>query len=660
MMAARRTVFELRALAALAASLAALVAGCRDPASPDGCTPNPCPDGTECDPASGACAPVSCTPGLTRCAPAEQGALERCSSTGDAWVRVGACGPGQACVAGSAPGEDGCSPAACTRGSTTCEADGRVRYCIAGAFEDPVACAAGEVCDAATSSACAPTVCTPSARFCTQSVAAVRECNALGTGSTFVETCGPAEWCVEGTCFGPCDLGGLYGSFDGCVYYPLDTDNVSRDDPLQFDVVVSNPSPTYAADVVVEARSGPGGAWEAVTTGTVASGATETFALPDRHAEGTALAPALAYRLTASVPVVAYQINSDDLAAAAASSGATLLLVRNALGEDHRVITLPTSTGSDALFDFGAEIHGGGFAVVATEDGTDVTVTPSAPTPAAPGIPALAAGDTWTTTLEEGDVLQMTGAGLGDDLTGTRVVSTAPVAVFAYHACATIDPGTCDHFEEELLAVSWWSAGFAAGRFAASGTAQLWRVLAADDATTVTYEYAPGTTGFPGPSGSTFQLDANEWQDFYVAGPAPLPGEPAGGDFLLLANQPVLVAQFSTGEVAMALSPPVASQRGDFRLFAPPGFADSIAIAKWPTATATLDGATIPASAFSGLPSSWGFYRAGLAAGPHVLTSSAPTELEGPVAVWLSGAAGSAGIAWVAGLANKSYLPPAN
>jgi gliding motility-associated-like protein len=81
-----------------------------------------------------------------------------------------------------------------------------------------------------------------------------------------------------------------------------------------------------------------------------------------------------------------------------------------------------------------SDIYEGFVVVIATQDGTDVTVTPTVTTTSGnpAGVPA-----TWTLNAGENLVLKSP-----DDLTGTLVESTAPVAVMGGHDQARI-PDTC-------------------------------------------------------------------------------------------------------------------------------------------------------------------------------------------------------------------------
>ncbi|HEV8324679.1 MAG TPA: IgGFc-binding protein [Myxococcota bacterium] len=603
-----------------------------------------CPPGTQRDDA-GACGPISCSPGTQRCAAAVPGDIEQCRSSGDGWITVGRCAPGQACTA--APPGVACDPPECTPGEDACTADGLWRVCLAGAYQAPVPCAAALACDPAAGG-CVPTVCGPSTTFCADDHT-VAACNALGTGSTVVETCPADGACAAGGCFTMCDLVELTRSFYGCRYYAVDLDNASHDDGLQFDVVAANPSDTYASLVTIEARD-PAGGWALVASDTVAPRDQHVFPLADRHAEGTALA-ALAYRVTSSTPIAAYQINSDGTGAAAASSGATMLFPAPALGGAYYVVSLPTAVGDDAVIGFGGEVHHSGFAVAAAFDATYVTVVTSTPTLAGPGVPALLVGEALGTPLAEGDVLQIEAAAVGGDLTGSYVASDQPVAVFGYNECAVLGPGSCDHVEEELLPMESWGFTFAAARGATGAESEMWRLLAAENATTVTFHYGPGVSGLPA-SDSSLVLDAGVWVDFVVDGPASpgdaLPGDL--GDFVVWADKPIFLADFRLDEPDFTTVVPRESWSPEYAFPAPGFFAEDLTVVGAPSVFLQVDGAAVPDAAWETGPGLYKVFRTPLAAGAHTLAGSSPSELDAYVTGHLTGGAGSASYGFIVGL----------
>src|SRR6185503_19144620 len=92
----------------------------------------------------------------------------------------------------------------------------------------------------------------------------------------------------------------------------------------------------------------------------------------------------------------------------------------------------------------GPYFYPGFLSVTATVDATNVTITSTAPTPAAGGAPALVPGVPTTVMLDRGDVLQV--QNYEGDLTGTRVEASYPMQLIGGHYCTTLPftAGFCD------------------------------------------------------------------------------------------------------------------------------------------------------------------------------------------------------------------------
>jgi hypothetical protein len=527
----------------------------------------------------------------------------------------------------------------CTDGETRCMGAALVATCVGEAWSLPEPCPANEVC-ADPPGSCAPSTCDPGTVYCSPQADAVLECDADGAGETVLEECAPPAVCFQEACVTVCAIAAMRGDVLGCEYYALDTNNAAHDDPLQYSVLVANPDSATPADVVVEARSA-GGAWSDVASDTLAPGATRTFDLADRHAEGSAVAAALAYRLTSSMPVIAYQLNSDDVGGAAASSGATLLHATPSLGATYFAVSLPASIGSDALVDFGMETHSSGFAVVGVEDGTTVDVTASTDTTAGAGVPALAAGEPFAVTIDAGDVLQIEADVPGEDVTGTHVSADHPIAVFGYHECATLDPGSCDHVEEQLDPVERWPSTHVCVPTEDGGEVRLWRIVGSVDGTSLAFADDPTVTGLPDP-GSTTLIDAGNHLDFAVDGPGS-GGTGNLGDFRVDASSPIYVVQFTRDEPNMIATGFPWIVRIVFAV--PPDFTDYLTAVHFIGGPAMLDGGSL--GAWSDIDGYYEVSRTSLVAGMHELAGGG---LQAPLGVYLSGRGASAGWGLVGGI----------
>jgi len=163
---------------------------------------------------------------------------------------------------------------------------------------------------------------------------------------------------------------------------------------------------------------------------------------------------------------------------------------------------------------------GSEFALVATQDATTVSITPTA------AGATQSAGTTFSITLKSGETYQLMNPAYAD-MTGTLVTSDKPIAVFSGHRCTDLPSGTgyCDYLVEQLPDVSLWGKIHHAAPF--SGRARhTVRVLAAQDGTTFTTM----------PAGLLGTLNAGQFADVDLSGTAEI-----------ISNNPVLVAQFMRG-----------------------------------------------------------------------------------------------------------------
>ncbi len=166
-------------------------------------------------------------------------------------------------------------------------------------------------------------------------------------------------------------------------------------------------------------------------TRTSPDGTPVRFDLPDWARVESGDQP-LAVSVTASAPVI---VELAEPAAPAVSGDALLAWPGDALGTSYLVAARDGAGGH------------GFVTIVATADGTEVTVVPSVALAEGP------AGEPFTLTLDRGHVYTLVTDGEHPgDLTGTTVSATAPVAVIAGHTCATVPAGAgaCDLLAEEL------------------------------------------------------------------------------------------------------------------------------------------------------------------------------------------------------------------
>lgn len=405
----------------------------------------------------------------------------------------------------------------------------------------------------------------------------------------------------------------------GKEFFAVDLDNIYQAaGPLtpesdaagaQFAVTVANPDAAIAANVTVSNATGT------VQTATVAPGALHVFELPRADVDGTSLAP-VAYRIESDRPVTAHQFNPLGNVLVY-SNDASLLLPTSALGDEYRAMAWPQSAAG-ALPGF--------VAVVAIAEGpTSITVTPSAATVAGGSIPALAAGQTFTQTLNRFEVLALQTGALNADLSGTAITSDERVAVFAGAECAYVPLGVtaCDHLEEQMIPVASWGKTYVAGKSKPRGTEpDVWRVMASVNGTTVTTDpLQPGTPATLA-AGEVIEFETEE-------------------SFVIVAGAPVQVGQYLvgqdygfggptgfTGDPAFIVAVPVEQFRTEYLFLTPPNYAhDSITIVGPTGVTATLDGAAVAGFQETSPGSGWSVVTLTVSDGVHRLQSSEPVGL---------------------------------
>jgi len=463
--------------------------------------------------------------------------------------------------------------------------------------------------------------CQPGVRYCADRD--IYLCDDLGTGADLVESCGDGQECLSGQCYDSCTLAEATNSYLGCRFLAIASANLLQpefDD--DFAIVVTNPSDRDAAEIgvtqgglLVATQSVPAGATRAIQLEYIS-------ALQDTSA--TRLVSGGAFEVVSSVPIAAYQYNplhfqigEKDDATYSYTNDASLLLPEHVLSGQYIVSTWPTF----AIGEFpGASTWSPGLvAIAATVDGTTVTFSSRANIqPGALG--ALVPGAEDSVVLDRGDVLQIFAetpspslstntcllrggeqAGNGGsqscidrvlgDLTGSRIVASAPVAVLAGHVCTFMpfDYYACDHLEEMMFPLeTWGSQALMTAPRAPSGNsnaASLYRVVSGATANFI---------GFEPEVHPPVQLNTGEFveflsaQDFLVSGTAPLYVTQA------LLSEHALDAQ--SGDPALGSGIPINQWRSEYDFLVPETYSSNYLNLAAPKGAAVyLDGQLIEA-----------------------------------------------------------------
>lgn len=491
---------------------------------------------------SGFCVPATCTPGERMC---QENTSLTCNATGDGWDKFEC--SGSICQDGECTG--------CTPSKRVCEGK-TVLECAAdgSGYTEVMQCSPDENClngDCIT--------CYPGAKRCNGNL--VETCNDAGEYA-LSEDCGAQGMnCTLGTCVSACFSDIKSQSNSGCDYWAIDLDNhyIAADGP--FAVVVANLS-EKPSEVTVEQKTGESAATQVVETETVAPGDLRIINLPAKNMN----LPGhhwTAYRIQSTAPIVAYQFNPLENVDVY-SNDASLLIPANTFGMEYYAISHYQFTGGGPqipfLGDCGSicgEIPGGecqldplsfsevclipyrGFiSVLAIQPDTKVTVRPTIQTLGANGMNTMQAGIAYDYFLQPFQVLNIQSDQDLGDLTGTKITSDKPIAVFSGHMAAISNPTSpeakccADHLEQQLFPTNTWGKSFVATKsYTRNLEKDYWRVLASKDITQVSFD--PPVHGI---------VTLNEGEFFEFS---------SKEDFTIVSNQPVSVAQIlaSSGEI---------------------------------------------------------------------------------------------------------------
>ncbi|MCX7736072.1 MAG: IgGFc-binding protein [Candidatus Kapabacteria bacterium] len=215
----------------------------------------------------------------------------------------------------------------------------------------------------------------------------------------------------------------------------------------------------------------------------------------------------LAVHITSDKPVSVYGLNRRFQ-----TTDTYLALPTEVLGTEYRAMCYTVSDGLMPQI-----------AIVATENNTEVEITPSA------NLVLHRKGVPFKVQLKKGDVYQF--ASLFEvnsdcDLTGTLIKSNKKIAVFSGHQCAYVTPKiiACNHLVEQMPPLPSWGRHFYLGRFDTRSN-YTFRVLANENQTRVFLDAKLIRT-----------LGSGEFWDSTLS-----------RDIQITANKPILVAQYSQG-----------------------------------------------------------------------------------------------------------------
>lgn len=526
-----------------------------------------------------------CTDGERRCG--ALGEVQQCFD--GAWSPRETCTTGRVCRDGQCVISSGCTPGE-VRGCQSetaravCNDDGT-------AFEaDP--CDPGLFC---VQGVCGDKLCAPGSTRC-QDLDTVLHCSTDGSAWGNPTACEEGSVCNDGACISGCEAEIKLSSYIGCEYWTVDLDNFPDPftNPMPFEVphsvVISNPSHAPAT-IQFDAKDGT---VIEFADPVVLPGEAKAFEMPRQDVDGSGITWK-SIRIRSSMPVNAYQFNPFNNAQVFSNDG-SLLLPANTLGRKYIVASFPSGVDMRSVPIPGlpqVPAQSGYVTIVATDGGTTaVTVRVSCDTDEGPEVPAMTAGTEMTFQLEQYQVLNIQAKGLdfsnlfagANDLTGTLIEATKPVAVFGGHEEAVIardpeastggssstseDQGSCcaDHLEEQLLPVQVWTNDVLCAKAPPRSDPpepDIWRIFSGADGNQITT--VPEIAGLHGQT-----LQYGQWVQ--VQSP---------DSFEVHGTGPVMAVQYTVsqeqtdqvvGDPAMILAVPVGQYREDYRILVPDGY----------------------------------------------------------------------------------------
>lgn len=434
----------------------------------------------------------------------------------------------------------------------------------------------------------------------------------------------------------------------GCEFWAVDLPNVSvaplavTPQDQQFAVVVTNSGGGKTANVEVFAGAGE----NPIDSGAVPPDTVRVFSLPSMSiTPGATTDDGTAFRIQSDLPITAYQFQPLDNTNPVYSNDATLLFPTHVLGEDYTALTGDATLASNDAFSSNDVNTGAFVSVVATADGTTVTLFPTA---------TLHPGSVEDVVLDRGEVLTAISSERGapsyGNLSGTRVVADAPVAVFS-GSVATSEPSNnapccADHVEHQMLPLTAWGASYvAAPAVSPSGNANkdsAFRITGAFDGTSLTY--APAA-----PAGAPSSIDAYETVFFLTDEPFTVHsdgGEAFAVSQILVSNQ-YQGAFLEPGDPTMMLLTATEQFQERYVFLMPQGYATNFLTLVAPSgASLMLDGAAV-----GGAPAAAGLLDGVAYEYRHVSASAGSHVIEGdqPFGIIVSGHADDVSYGYVGG-----------
>lgn len=389
------------------------------------------------------------------------------------------------------------------------------------------------------------------------------ECSAdlkgLECDGKLVTMCEEGSYCVDGACtpLSPCEAAALLQGSEGCEFWAVKTQTAKPagcfatfiantwDEPVHIEVEYDGQKLDVAKFTRIPSGQGQGLTYQpydpvaGLPVGQVAlvflsrgpATGDPSLDCPDCPAPAGIAAETeivgtgrgKGFRISTDRPVAAYQMLPYGGSAAALTT-ATLLLPTSVWDNNYVVVNAyKQSVAVPAARPL--------WAVVAREDGTEVTLDPKVAIEGGQGVAAGPAGAPITYTLNRGEAIQFAQSA---ELTGSPLVSNKPVGVFGGATCFNVPTNAsyCDAGYQQIPPVKALGSRYAAVRYRnridGMEEAPPWRLVGTVDGTTLTWQPSK-------PAGAPDTLSLGQVVEFNSAGPFTVRSQDSEHPFYLAA-----------------------------------------------------------------------------------------------------------------------------
>ena len=470
--------------------------------------------------------------------------------------------------------------------------------------EDPCAGSPGEVlCVDGVAIHCSEEGITESTELCDPLCCEGLGCSLCCPGATScldqdVATCGEdgLEWlvtdicdvdggfaCRDGACVDLCQEPDENNGNRGCIYFTVDLPHVcdhffdllcSMGPPISAIAVVNDNE--IGANIIIEEQQD--GVWTEVGGGLVAERSGRVFDLGSKAPVWAGLYERFAFRLTSTIPVFAFQFQPPE--ATSSNEGMALVPV-DSMSTNY--VVKDWCCSSDSLVEEQQDELKASLIVVGIQNDTEVDLILSVATEPADDLPAIAPGELFEQSLQEGDVLHLRPEEYNTSFDNTLIESSLPVAAFVGHPAAVIPSysgGSSGHAAEQLLGRGVFGTDYVAARIFPRNVSPelpedaMWHLTAGDEAVDLTFTADLEVNGLP--IGNQAALAPGETLELFVDGSVENPG-----DFHVEGTAWFSLTQYMTssdavspaaGDACMVQTVPPDRFRSDYAIYALEGW----------------------------------------------------------------------------------------